>query len=151
VPDSDDTARTQAIADDEPGMFQRGHPASEFLRSWEWPVLEQVPGLLRVRASLPDQARNRRGQLFGGFTGTYVDLVASAVLRLSLPDVPRVWLATTGMRVEYLAPVLGPTFVVNSRVVSTRGRTSVVDTRFHDDDGEVTVLAVTSFRIVPVG
>lgn len=60
------------------------------------------------------------------------------------------WLATTGMRLEYLAPVVGPTFVIDSRIVTTRGRTSVVDTRFLDDDGEVTVHAVTSLRILPV-
>jgi len=150
VHDGGKVTKIEEIADDEPGMFQRGHPAADFLRSWDWPVLEQTPGHLRVRASLSDRAKNRRDQLFGGFTATYVDLVATATLRLSLAGDARVWLATTGMRLEYLAPVVGPTFVIDSRIVTTRGRTSVVDTRFLDDDGEVTVHAVTSLRILPV-
>ena len=142
--------RPESIADDQASMYQRGHPAADLLRSWSWPVLHASPGHLRVEASLPEQVRNRRGQLFGGFTGTYVDLVASATLHGSLTGGGRVWLATTSMRLEYLAPVIGPTVVIDSRIVTTRGRTSVIDTRFHDAEDEVAVHAVTTFRVLPV-
>ncbi len=143
-------ARSESVADDEPSMFQRGHPAADLLGSWSWPVLQRTPGHLRVEASLPHRVRNRRGQLFGGFTATYVDLVAAATVHDTLTGDGRVWLATTSMRLEYLAPVVGPAFVIDSRIVTTRGRTSVVDTRFLDDDGEVAVHAVTTFRVLPV-
>jgi acyl-coenzyme A thioesterase PaaI-like protein len=138
-----------SVADDEPSIFRRGHPAADFLRSWSWPVLEQRPGLLRVRAALPEAVMNPRGQLFGGFTGTYVDLVAIATVHGSLDAAARVWLATTSMRLEYLAPVTGPEFDLDSNLVTTRGRTSVVDTRFFDEDGAVTVHAVTTLRALP--
>ncbi len=138
------------IADEGPSLFRRGHPAADFLRSWSWPVVEQRPGLLRVRAVMPDTVKNPRGELFGGFTGTYVDLVAIATVHGSLEPTTSVWLATTSMRLEYLAPVTGPEFDLESKLVTTRGRTSVVDTRFLDEDGAVSVHAVTTLRALPV-
>jgi acyl-coenzyme A thioesterase PaaI-like protein len=133
-----------------PSLFQRGHAAADFLESWSWPVLVRTPGRLVVRAHLPDAARNGRGQLFGGFTGTYVDLVAMATVHGSLPPGEPVWLATTGMRLEYLAPLTGPEFEIDSSLVTTRRRTCVVDTRFLDAEREVAVHAVTVVRILPV-
>ena len=38
--------------------------------------LERREGVLRVLAHLPPQVKNPRGQLFGGFTPTYVDFMA---------------------------------------------------------------------------
>jgi len=139
-----------AVADDVPSVFQRGHPAADLLESWSWPVLSRGPDHLRLQAGLPERVRNRRGQLFGGFTATYVDLVASATLHVSRTGEDRFWLATTSMRLEYLAPVFGPSFVIEGRLVTTRGRTGVVDTRFFDADGQVTVHAVATFRVLPV-
>ena len=54
----------------------RGHPAGDFLEAYLWRVVERGPGWLKVDAHLPDHARNPRGQLFGGFTPTYVDLIS---------------------------------------------------------------------------
>jgi acyl-coenzyme A thioesterase PaaI-like protein len=139
------------VADEVPSLFERGHPAADLLESWSWPVLSRGPDHLHLRAGLPERVRNRRGQLFGGFTATYVDLLASATLHGSRPAGERFWLATTSMRLEYLAPVLGPSFVIEGRLVTTRGRTAVVETRFLDDDGQITVHAVATFRVLPVG
>ena len=57
--------------------------------------------------------RNPRGQLFGGFTPTYVDLVALATAFAGAAQVPRpAWLATTSMSVDYFEPVVGPRFTI---------------------------------------
>jgi acyl-coenzyme A thioesterase PaaI-like protein len=135
----------------EPGrLVGRGHPAGDFLEAYEWKILEQEPGRLKLDVHLPDQAKNPRGQLFGGFTPTYVDFVALFTTRAG-QDAQRPfssWLATTNMRVDYFEPVLGPRFVIESHVVKERGRTLFVETRFLDERGELLVFAVTTMRRV---
>src|SRR3954447_22325669 len=90
-------------------VIGRGHPAGDFLEAYNWELLEERPGYLRIEAGLPDQVKNPRGQLFGGFAPTYVDLVALFTVR-SGPDRataatgPRRWLATTNMRIDYFEP-----------------------------------------------
>ncbi|MBI1213677.1 MAG: hypothetical protein GC190_19635 [Alphaproteobacteria bacterium] len=135
----------------EPGrLIGRGHPAGDFLEAWAWDVLEEGDGHLRVSAHLPKQAKNPRGQLFGGFTPTYVDLVALFTAR---PRAERAastehpWLATTSMKVDYLRPIVGPKFIIDSRREAQRGRTHFVFTRFLQD-GEPAVLAATTMREV---
>jgi acyl-coenzyme A thioesterase PaaI-like protein len=110
-------------------------------------VLAEEEGYVRVSAHLPVQVRNPRGQLFGGFTPTYVDLIALFTVRAGRRDEPvvRQWLATTSMRVEYFEPIVGPTFVLDSRREKQRGRTHFVITRFLQD-GELAVLATTTMR-----
>ena len=131
-------------------LVGRGHPAGDFLEAWAWDVLEEGPGYLRVEATLPDQVKNPRGQLFGGFTPAYVDLVALFTVRAgedrSVPR-PRRWLATTNMRVDYFEPVTGPRFVIDSRRETQRGRTHFVSTRFLQE-GELAVFALTTMREV---
>jgi acyl-coenzyme A thioesterase PaaI-like protein len=133
-------------------MIGRGHTAGDFLEAWAWDVLEEAEGHLRVSAHLPDRVRNPHGQLFGGFTPTYVDLVAlftarSRALRASQPKPP--WLATTNMRVDYILPILGPTFIIDSRRETMQGRTHIVISRFLQDD-KLAVLATTTLREVPI-
>lgn len=134
----------------EPGRFiGRGHPAGDFLEAYEWKILEEEPGYLRVECHLPEQVKNPRGQLFGGFTPTYVDMVALFTTRAGpdrlSPKGPRLWLATTSMSIDYFEPVTGPTFVLDSRLEKRRGRTQFVITRFLQD-GELAVLANTTMR-----
>src|ERR671937_703435 len=62
-------------------LVGRGHPAGDFLEAWAWEVLDEAPGYLRLEATLPDHVKNPRGQLFGGFTPTYVDMVALFTVR----------------------------------------------------------------------
>ena len=144
----------RAWAERRPGqLIGRGHPAGDFLEAHEWKVLEEGPGLLRIRAHLPEHVRNPRGQLFGGFTPTYVDLVALFTVRAGKTDVEarfRTWLATSNMRVDYFDPILGPEFTIESRLVRKRGRTNFVETLFLDEDGEIAVFAVTTMREVKV-
>jgi acyl-coenzyme A thioesterase PaaI-like protein len=135
----------------EPGrLVGRGHPAGDFLEAWAWDVLEEGDGYVRVSAHLPDHVRNPRGQLVGGFTPTYVDLIALFTVRSRAQrSEPRShqWLATTSMRVDYFEPIVGPTFVLDSRREKQRGRTHFVMTRFLQD-GELAVLAATTMREV---
>lgn len=135
----------------EPGrLIGRGHPAGDFLEAWSWELLEEGDGFIRVSAHLPNQVKNPRGQLFGGFTPTYVDLIAlftvrSRAMRAAHKNLG--WLATTSMRVDYFNPILGPRFVIDSRREKQRGRTHFVLTRFFQDE-ELAVLAATTMREV---
>ena len=142
------TARPWATT--EPGrLVGRGHPAGDFLEAWAWELLEEGDGYVRVSAHLPDHVRNPRGQLFGGFTPTYVDMIALFTVRSrverSEPRSGHGWLATTSMRVDYFEPIVGPTFILDSRREKQRGRTHFVLTRFLQD-GELAVLAATTMR-----
>ena len=146
---SEDEPMARPWATPEPGrLVGRGHPAGDFLEAWAWDVLEEGDGHVRVSAHLPDHVRNPRGQLFGGFTPTYVDLIALFTVRSRAQrSEPRShqWLATTSMRVDYFEPIVGPTFVLDSRREKQRGRTHFVMTRFLQD-GELAVLAATTMR-----
>jgi len=163
MPDADDAALrdlpafARAWLTPGPGrLIGRGHPAGDFLEAHEWRLLHEEEGLLRLRAHVPEHVKNPRGQLFGGFTPTYVDLVALFTVRAgpdrTAPPKGRLasWLATTNMRVDYFEPVTGPEFVVESRLVKRRGRTRFVETRFLDPEGELLVFAVTTIREVPM-
>lgn len=137
-------------------VIGKGHPAGDFLGAPDWKLLEEHPGYLRIEAVLPDQLKNPLGQLFGGFTPTYVDLVALLTVRSGWstgggePEGPRQWLATTSMRVEYFLPVVGPGFVVEGVEEYRRTRTHVVTTRFFQGDA-LAVLALTTMREVAAG
>ncbi len=133
-------------------LLGRGHPAGDFLEAYEWRVLEEGKGILRLRAHLPAHVKNPRGQLFGGFTPTYVDLVALLTVRAGeAREVSgfRTWLATTNMRVDYFEPIVGPEFLIESRLLKKRGRTNFAETRFFaPDDDTLAVYAVTTMREV---
>jgi acyl-coenzyme A thioesterase PaaI-like protein len=140
----------------EPGrLVGRGHMAGDLLEAWDWVVLEKRAGYLRVDAGLPPQVRNPRGQLFGGFTPTYVDMVALFTVQLGMSGgmedgaPPRRWLATTHMSLDYFEPITGPRFVIESELEKQRGRIYKVLTRFFQDD-ELAVLASTSILEVKV-
>lgn len=135
----------------EPGrLVGRGHPAGDFLEAYAWELLEEGPGHVRVSAHVPAHVKNPRGQLFGGFTPTYVDLIALFTVRAgsaARDSRGRRWLATTSMRLDYFEPIVGPTFILDSRREKQRGRTHFVVTRFLQDD-ELAVLAATTMREV---
>jgi acyl-coenzyme A thioesterase PaaI-like protein len=136
----------------EPGrLLGKGHPAGDFLQAFDWRLLEDTDGFLRVSCDLPEHVKNPRGQLFGGFTPTYVDLIALLTVRAGhrkeWDGAPRRWLATTNMRIDYFEPIVGPSFVIESRLEKARGRTNFVTTRFVQA-GEMAVYAVTTMREV---
>lgn len=140
----------QPWAQYEPGrLIGKGHPAGDFLEAHAWTLLEEKAGYLRIRAHLPAHVRNPRGQLFGGFTPTYVDLVALFTVRAGEPRVEerfRSWLATTNMRVDFFEPIVGPEFWIESSLIKRRGRTNFVETRFFDPDDTLAALALTTMR-----
>jgi len=132
-------------------LIGKGHPAGDFLEAYDWTVLEERTGLLRIRAHVPAHVKNPRGQLFGGFTPTYVDLVALFTIRAGEErQTPgfRTWLATANMRVDYFEPIVGPEFVIESRIVKRRGGTTFVETRFYDPEESLAVFALTTIREV---
>jgi len=145
---TDPTAAIHAWRTREPGrLIGKGHPAGDFLAAYDWVVLEERAGYLRVEAGLPEQVRNPRGQLFGGFTPTYVDMVALMTVHAGevRAELPRTWLATTNMRVDYFEPIVGPTFLLESEMEKRRGRTCFVVTKFFQD-GTLAAHAVTTMR-----
>jgi acyl-coenzyme A thioesterase PaaI-like protein len=147
-----DSQSVRAWTAPEPGrIIGHGHPAGDFLEAYLWDVLEEADGRLRVSCHLPDRVRNPRGQLFGGFTPTYVDMISLFTVRAGRRDQwgggPRNWLATTNMRIDYFEPILGPRFEIDSRLEKSRGRTRFVATRFLQD-GELAVFALTTMREV---
>jgi acyl-coenzyme A thioesterase PaaI-like protein len=133
----------------EPGKFiGRGHPIGDFLEAHEWKLLEEEKGHVRIQAQLPANVRNLRGQLFGGFTPTYVDFIALHTIRAGT-DRTKPWgyfLATTNMRVDYFEPITAPHFSVDSRLVIERGRTCFVECRFYNADGHLAVFALATMR-----
>jgi acyl-coenzyme A thioesterase PaaI-like protein len=146
-----DTQALHAWREREPGrLIGKGHPACDFLEAYAWDVLEERSGYLKVSAGLPLHARNPRGQLFGGFTPTYVDMVALMTVHAGAERTGATsWLATTNMRVDYFEPITGPTFVIESELEKRRGRTCFVVTRFWQGD-TLAAYAVTTMREVPL-
>ena len=147
-----DSPAARAWTDLKPGqLIGKGHTAGDFLEAYRWKILEESQGFLRIRAHVPDQVKNPRGQMFGGFTPTYVDMVALFTVRAGehrREERFRTWLATTNMRVDYFEPIVGPEFIMESRLVKRRGRTNFVETRFLDADDSLAVFAVTTMREV---
>ena len=125
-------------------LVGRGHPAGDILEAWAWEVLDRSDGYVRVSAHLPAHLCNPRGELFGGFTPAYVDLLAIHTVRSHrlAPPGRRPRLSTVSLRVDYIEPIVGPTFIVDSQLEKQRGRTNYVTTRFMQD-GELAALAAT--------
>ncbi len=69
-------------------------------------LLEERSGFLRLEVPMPARLCNPRGQLFGGFAPTYVDLIALFTFRAGRRrEGPWHWLATVSMRLDYYEPV----------------------------------------------
>jgi len=115
-------------------LVGRGHGAGDFLEAWRWRVLERGAGLLVVEAHLPDQLKNPEGQLFGGFTSTYVDFISLHTVHAADtdrdPSSPRHWLTTINLRCDYFEPIVEETFTVRGELINQRGATSLVSTKF---------------------
>jgi acyl-coenzyme A thioesterase PaaI-like protein len=141
----------RAFRERPPGrLLAPGHPAGDFLGAPDWELLEEREGFLHVRATLPDRVRNPRGHLFGGFTPTYVDLVALCTFRAGQHERPAWgWIATLNMRVDYFEPITGA-FDIVSCVVRRGGATAFVETRFQaPEDGRLLAFALTTLRETP--
>ena len=135
----------------EPGrIIGRGHPAGDFLEAYDWSIVESRPGYLKLDVHLPTHLKNPRGQLFGGFTPTYVDLVALRTVSETRPaGDPPAWLTTLKMNVDYFEPIVKERFLLESEVVHRRKGTYLVQVRFRDPDGSLLAFAVVTLREVP--
>ena len=132
--------------DDPERLMGRGHPVGDFLEAHRWRVLVEREGYLRLSVHLPDQVKNPRGELFGGFTPTYVDMVALHTVRAGHRGKVGSWLTTADMRVDYFAPIRSERFEIESEVLNRSGRTHHVQTRFLEpgDEETLTALAMTT-------
>ena len=134
----------------EPGqLIGPGHVAGDFLEAPLWRLLEERSGFLHLEIPMPARLCNPRGQLFGGFAPTYVDLIALFTFRAGRRrEGPWHWLATVSMRLDYYEPVLGPSFLVESEVRHRRGRNAWIETRLLDVHGTPLIDASTILREV---
>ena len=108
-------------------------------------MLEHAPGRYRIEAHLPAHVKNPSGHLFGGFTPTYVDLLALRTAH-SILTPPLRGLATVNMHVDYFDPVLDERFLLESRVVHSRGRIHLVEVLFRALDDRLLVHSHTTLR-----
>jgi acyl-coenzyme A thioesterase PaaI-like protein len=130
-----------------------GHAAGDVLEAWNWRVLERSHGRLLIEVDLPESLKNPQGQLFGGFTPTYVDFVSIFTMNSHDPGTAppeQSWVTTINMRCDYFEPIMGPTFTILGEVVNRRGKTALVSTKFFvgTDPGDETMAAhaITTLR-----
>ncbi len=126
-------------------LLGRGHPVGDFLEAYDWTVLAHEPGHFALEAHLPPQVKNPRGQLFGGFTPTYIDLVAVRTAHSVIHEGPR-GVATVNMRIDYFEPVADARFRMESRVRSSRGKTHLVEVLLQDLEHKLLVFSIVTLR-----
>ena len=131
------------IAPPEGRVVGPGHPAGDLLEAPDWRLLHEELGRLEIAVDLPEALRNPRGNLFGGFLPTYVDLVALLTARAGTDRSKAGWMMTASMNVEYLAPVTGPRFRIESEIAHRGRRTFLIDTRFFGAQDELCAIALT--------
>ncbi len=124
---------------------RRGNSPAAFLEAQNWQLQKIAAGELEVKCHLPDCVLNSAGILFGGFTPTYIDLIAIWAATSTLDEVAP-WMVTVNMRVDYFEPVVPPGFRALARVLNIRKRDYFVETRFEDDQGTLLVNGITSLR-----
>ncbi len=123
----------------------RENSPANFLGADQW-VLQQIgKGQLEVRCHLPEHVLNSAGMLFGGFTPTYVDLIAIWAAMTTL-DNTTAWMITVNMRVDYFEPIVPPGFKAVARVLNIRKRDYFVETRFEDDQGTLLANGLATLR-----
>lgn len=132
-PEAEDSERPWATTEPD-RLVGRGHGAGDVLEAWRWRVVERGAGFLVVEAHLPEALKNPQGQLFGGFTTTYIDFVAlhtvHAADQARDPSSPRDWLTTINLRCDYFEPIVEETFTIRGELINQRGMTSLVSTKF---------------------
>lgn len=113
----------------------RGHPVGDLLEAWRWRITAESTGKLSIRAPLSPRLRNVKGQLFGGFTPTLLDLIGSFTVHAGEPKSEigfPYWLSTVNLRVDYFEPIASDEITIESRVIKRRARICIVETSFHD-------------------
>ena len=128
-------------------LLPPGHNAGDLVESYKWEIIKEAPGKLEVKAHLPDKLLNPRDQLFGGFHGVYVDLMSICAARTVPSDTKTFkWSTTINMRIDYLAPVDGENFFIESEVVNDGKSTCLVATTFKSTEGRKLVFAIATLK-----
>ena len=128
-------------------LLPPGHNAGDLVESYKWEIIKEAPGKLEVKAHLPDKLLNPRDQLFGGFHGVYVDLMSICAARTVPSDIQNFkWSTTINMRIDYLAPVDGENFFIESEVVNDGKSTCLVATTFKSTEGRKLVFAIATLK-----
>ena len=128
-------------------LLPPGHNAGDLVESCKWEVIKEAPGKLEVKAHLPERLLNPRDQLFGGFHGVYVDLMSICTARTMRSDgQPFKWSTTINMRIDYLAPVEGESFLMESEVINNGKSTCLVATTFKSTEGVRLVFAIATLK-----
>ncbi len=126
-----------------------GHGAGDILEAHEWVVVAERDGFLRLDVHLPEGLRNPKGQLFGGFTATYVDLAALYATRAGPsrldPAADHEFKSTINMRLDYFEPIVGPRFVIEAEVEHRRGKNWLAVVKMYQDD-VLAAYALTTLR-----
>jgi acyl-coenzyme A thioesterase PaaI-like protein len=115
-----------------------------------WKIITDEPGCMRVEVPLHPWLRNPLGQLFGGFTPSYADILSTRVVRGSdrVLRESSIWYATTGVRVDYLEPIVDDSFQIECQLLKARGKSMLVETKFYQ--GEVlAAFAVMTLLTIP--
>ncbi|HDZ08080.1 PaaI family thioesterase [Pseudohongiella sp.] len=136
-------------ADEQQPIFMRpGHCAGDLLEAPDWRIIREAEGLIDIDAHIPGKVLNPRQQLFGGFTGTYVDMVALYTIRTLFPRREDYWITTINMRIDYLDPVLGPRVRLQGELINKGRSTSLVSVTFFDEDDNKLVYALVTLRVI---
>ena len=108
-------------------------------------MLDHAPGSFKIEAHLPAHVKNPRGQLFGGFTPTYIDLLAVRTVHSLVAGGLR-GVITLNMRVDYLEPVHDERFRLESRIVHSRSKTHLVEVLLKSLDDKLLVFSIVTLR-----
>ena len=131
----------------QPIFVKPGHNAGDLVESYKWKILQEQTGLIEVDAHLPEHLLNPRNQLFGGFTGIYVDMISIWTVHSLFSDKTGFkWATTVNMRIDYFLPVTGPRFLIKGELIKEGRTTCLVATHFTDMDNNKLVYAITTMR-----
>jgi len=133
---------------DLPIFMRPGHCAGDLLAARDWTVLNKAPGHIELDVEVPQRVMNPRQQLFGGFTGTYVDMVALYTIKTLFASGEDFWITTVNMRIDYLEPVTGPRIRLRGELIKQGRSTSLVAVHFEDSDGNKQVYALATMRVL---
>jgi uncharacterized protein (TIGR00369 family) len=137
-----------SVFENKPIFMRPGHCAGDLLEAPAWHVLEESEGQVLIDAHLPAQVLNPRQQLFGGFTGTYVDMLAIYTIRTLFPDRQHYWVSTINMRIDYLKPVVGPRMRMRGELINKGRSTALISVTFYDQAGNKLVYALVTLKLV---
>lgn len=131
-----------------PIFMRPGHCAGDLLEAPDWLVLEESEGHVLIDAHVPAQVLNPRQQLFGGFTGTYIDMLAIYTIRTIFPGRQDYWVTTINMRIDYLEPVMGPRIRLRGELINQGRSTALISVTIFDEAGTKLVYALVTLKVV---